>query len=97
MPRLAPPLALVALALAGAAYVASLQADLAGARAEALTAKADAAGKAAAIAALEAEAVATAARTRTTAAAHARIRRAPASDDGPVAPVLRDALEGLRP
>ncbi|SOR30600.1 conserved protein of unknown function [Methylorubrum extorquens] len=56
----------------GAAYVTSLQADLAGARAEALTAKADAAGKAAAIA-------------------------APASSDDPVAPVLRDALEGLSP
>ena len=35
-------------------------------------------------------------KAKASAGAHARIRRAPASDDGPVAPVLHDALEGLR-
>ena len=96
VPRLALPLSLVAAILFGVAYVTRIRDELAGARAEATAAKADAAGKADAIAALEAEAVATAARARNSAASHARIRRAPASADGPVAPVLREALEALR-
>lgn len=96
LPRAALPLACAAALLAGAAYVASLQADLDDARRERDAARADAAGKAAAIEAMQAEAAESAARAKSSASAHARIRRAPAAADGPVALVLRDALEGLR-
>ncbi|ACB80036.1 hypothetical protein C0214_10975 [Methylobacterium sp. DM1] len=96
LPRLAVPLACLAVVLAGVAYVDRLGRELATARAEAAAAKADAAAKGRAIEALEADAAESVARAKAAAAAHARIRRAPASADGPVAPVLREALEGLR-
>ncbi|MCE4222127.1 hypothetical protein HCU64_00035 [Methylobacterium sp. C25] len=96
LPRAALPLACVAVLLAGAAYVASLQADLAASRIEAREAKADAAAKGKAIEALERNARATAARNAASRTRRDRILSAPASDDGPVAKILDDTLESLR-
>lgn len=96
VPRLALPAAAVALALAGAAYVAHVRTELDAARRERDEAKADAAGKAAAITALEELSRTRDARIRASRETHRRIQAAPATDDGPVAPVLRDVLEGGR-
>jgi hypothetical protein len=96
MPRLAWPVALVAVTLVAAAYATSLQADLGNARHERDEAKADAAGKARAIASLERLSANADKRARASRETHRRIDAAPASDDGPVAPVLRDVLEAGR-
>lgn len=89
MPRLALPLAAVAVILAGVAYVASLQSELGTARRERDEAKADAAGKAAGIKAVEGVAGKAAVRAKATRSARDAILSAPASDDALVAPVLR--------
>ncbi len=92
-PRLALPVALVAVILVGVAYVSRLQADLASTQRARDEAAALAELRQSAVEALQRNAKAKAKRDATTASAHDRIRRAPASDDGPLAPVLRDALE----
>lgn len=96
LPRLAVPLLALAVVLGGAAYVCRIQADLGAARRERDEAKADAAGKARAIAALEFVSGKGKKRAHAARETHRRIQAAPASDDGPVAPVLRDVLEGGR-
>ncbi|TXN04866.1 hypothetical protein FV242_05800 [Methylobacterium sp. WL64] len=96
LPRLAIPLACVAVILAGAAYVSALQADLGTARRERDEAKAAAATAAKGTKAVEGVAAKAAARSASTRATRDRILMAPASDDAPVAPVLRDVLEGGR-
>ncbi|MBI1689511.1 hypothetical protein [Methylorubrum sp. DB1722] len=95
-PRLALPVAAVALALAGAAYVSHVRTELDAARRERDEARADAAGKARAIEALEAVERAKGRREARSRETHRWIQAAPPSDDGPVAPVLRDVLEGRR-
>lgn len=92
-PRLALPVGLVAVILLGVAYVSRLQADLASTQRARDEAAALAEVRKGAVEALQRNAKAAAKRTAATASAHDRIRRAPASDDGPVAPVLRDVLE----
>ncbi|MCJ2046354.1 hypothetical protein MKK58_17705 [Methylobacterium sp. J-078] len=92
-PRLALPVALVAVILLGVAYVSRLQADLASTQRQRDEAAALAEVRKGAVEALQRNAKAAAKRSAATASAHDRIRRAPASDDGPLAPVLRDALE----
>ncbi|MCG5246865.1 hypothetical protein LPC10_17740 [Methylorubrum sp. B1-46] len=96
LPRFALPAAAVALALAGAAYVAHVRTELDAARRERDEAKAEAAGKAAAIEALEGLSRTRDARAARSRETHRRIQAAPGTDDGPVAPVLRDVLEGGR-
>lgn len=92
-PRLAVPVALVAVILVGVAYVTRLRDEVASTRRERDEARELAEVRGRAVSALPREHQASAKRTRATAAVQDRIRRAPASDDGPVAPVLRDALE----
>lgn len=92
-PRLAIPAALVAVILVGVAYVSRLQDEVASTRRDLAEARELAEVRGRAVAALQREHQAGAKRARATEAAHARIRRAPASDDAPLAPVLRDALE----
>lgn len=92
-PRLAVPAAAVAVILVGVAYVSRLQTEVASTRRDLAEARELAEVRGRAVAALQAEHQAGARRARATAAAHDRIRRAPASDDAPLAPVLRDALE----
>ena len=94
LPRLGVPLLALAVVLAGAAYVSSIQADLGAARRERDEAKADAVGKARAIAAMEDLSRNGDKRKRVNQETHRRIQAAPVSDDGPVAPVLRQVLEG---
>lgn len=93
VPRLALPVALVSVILAGVAYVSHLQDAVATTRRERDEAAALAEVRKGAVEALQRNTRATAKRAAATASAHERIRRAPASDDGPIAPVLRDALE----
>jgi hypothetical protein len=97
-----------ALAIGGAVWwVMGLRSDLAAARAEAenlsaaLTIERDARAalvqeRDRIVAALEAAQAAASARAARTARLREDIARAPDSDDGPVAPVLRGALDGLR-
>ncbi|GEL42902.1 MULTISPECIES: hypothetical protein [Methylobacteriaceae] len=94
--KLALPLAAVAVILAGAAYVASIEADLATARTERDLANAAAATAVAGTKAVEGVAGKAAARAKASRSTRDRILTAPASDDAPVAPVLRDVLEGRR-
>ncbi|GJE51453.1 hypothetical protein GOFOIKOB_4512 [Methylobacterium tardum] len=96
MPRLALPLACVAVMLGGAAYVSALQADLGAARRERDEAKAAAATAARGTKAVEGVAAKAASRAAANRAIRDQVVTAPASDDGPVAPVLRDVLEGGR-
>lgn len=92
LPRLALPLARVAVILGGSAYVSALQADRGAARRERDEARAAAKGTKA----VEAVAAKAAARSATSRASRDRGLTAPASDDGPVAPVLRQVLESGR-
>ncbi|MEE7440893.1 hypothetical protein [Methylobacterium oryzae] len=92
-PRLAVPFAALAVILVGVAYVTRLRDEVASTRRERDEARELAEVRGRAVSALQREHQASAKRTRATAAVQDRIRRAPASDDGPVAPVLRDALE----
>lgn len=96
LPRLGVPLLALAVVLAGSAYVTRIQDDLSAARRERDEAKSDAAGKARAIEALESVSRNGDKRTRAARETHPRIQAAPASDDAPVAPVLRQVLEGGR-
>ncbi|TXN47359.1 hypothetical protein [Methylobacterium sp. WL7] len=96
LPRLGVPFLALAVVLAGAAYVSRIQDDLGAARRERDEAKADAAGKARAIEALESVSRNGDKRARAARETHRRIQAAPASDDAPVAPVLRQVLEGGR-
>lgn len=96
LPRLAVPVACLALVLAGVAYVSSLQADLSTARRERDEAKIAAAAATAGTKAVEGVAGKAAARARASRATRDRILIAPASDDAPVAPVLRRVLEAGR-
>ncbi|MCK2057172.1 hypothetical protein [Methylobacterium sp. 37f] len=96
LPRLAVPFLALAVVLAGAAYVSRISDELGSTRRERDEAKADAAGKARAIAELEAMSRISDKRARAARETHRRIQAAPASDDGPVASVLRDVLEGRR-
>lgn len=92
-PRLAVPVALVAVILVEVAYVTRLRDEVASTRRERDEARELAEVRGRAVSALQREHQASARRTRATATVQDRIRRAPASDDAPVAPVLRDALE----
>ena len=96
LPKLGVPLLAVAVILAGAAYVTRIQDDLGAARRERDEAKADAAAKGRAIAAMEELSQRGDKRARAARETHRRILAAPASDDAPVAPVLRQVLEGGR-
>ncbi|MBK3398066.1 hypothetical protein [Methylobacterium ajmalii] len=96
LPRLALPIAAVAVALTGAAYVGHVRTELDAARRERDEARADAAGKARAIEALESVSRNQDRREARSRETRRRIQAAPAGDDGPVAPVLRDVLEGGR-
>ena len=93
VPRLAVPFAALAIILGGVAYVSRLQDEVASTRRDLAEARELAEVRGRAVVALQPEHQAGAKRARATEAAHARIRRAPASDDAPLAPVLRDALE----
>lgn len=93
VPRLAVPFAALAVILVGVAYVTRLRDEVASTRRERDEARELAEVRGRAVSSLQRKHQASARRTRATAAVQDRIRRAPASDDGPVAPVLRDALE----
>ena len=95
-PRLALPLILLAVILFGVAYVTRLHDEAATARRELAAAVATAETQRLTISALERTNAASARRAKASAAAHARIGAAPASDDGPVAPVLGQTLERFR-
>jgi voltage-gated potassium channel Kch len=96
LPRMAVPVACLALVLAGVAYVSALQADLATARRERDEARTAAATATAGTRAVEGVAGKVADRAKASRATRDRILTAPASDDAPVAPVLRDVLEAGR-
>lgn len=95
-PRLALPLILVAAILYGVAYVTRLHDEAAAARRDLAAAVATAETQRLTISALERTNAASARRAKASAAAHSRIGSAPASDDGPVAPVLGQTLERFR-
>ena len=96
LPRAGVPLLALAVVLAGSAYVARLQGEVEGARRERDEARAEAAAQARAAKAVERVTAKAASRARSSRAARDRILTAPAGDDGPVAPVLRQVLEGDR-
>lgn len=96
LPRLAVPVACLALVLAAVAYVCALQADLTTARRERDEARTAAATATAGTKAVEGVAGKAADRAKASRATRDRILTAPASDDAPVSPVLRDVLEGSR-
>ncbi len=105
--RLWPYALAAAVVLGGWLYVDHLRESLADARAqltatqaelEAVTIRAEAAQRQhqASITALAVERAAADARAATLSAAREEVPRAPAAADGPVAPVLRNALDALR-
>ena len=96
LPRLAIPLLALAVVLTGAAYVSRIQDELGTTRRERDEAKAEAAGRARAIKELETVSRNADRRARAGRETRRRIQVVPASDDGPVAPVLRDVLEAGR-
>ncbi len=95
-PRLALPLILVVTILFGVAYVTRLHDEAAAARRDLAAAAAKAETQRLTISALERTKAASDRRRKANAAAHARIGAAPASDDGPVAPVLGQTLQRFR-
>ncbi|KQO61761.1 hypothetical protein [Methylobacterium sp. Leaf88] len=95
-PRLALPLILVAAILYGVAYVTRLHDEAAAARQDLAAAADKAETQRLVIASLQRTSAAAARRAKANASAHARIGSAPASDDGPVAPVLGQTLERFR-
>ncbi|MCP1549437.1 MULTISPECIES: hypothetical protein [Methylobacteriaceae] len=96
LPRLAVPLICLAVILYGVAFVSRIRDEIDTARRDLATAKATVETQKLSIAALERTSAAAATRAKANAAARVRIGNAPASDDGPVAPVLGQTLQRFR-